>query len=174
LPRLLKVSPPPGPEAEWLAASVRYAHQQPSAGAPDPLRHRIPEMLLVEALRQHLTSGTAEAAGWMAALADPLVGQALVSIHREPAREWTVASLAEELAVSRSVLAARFVDRLGESPMRYLALWRLQLAAQALEEGATVSEAALSVGYESEPAFSRAFKRHTGVAPGAWKGRRAE
>lgn len=171
LPRLIKVSPAPGPDAEWLRACVSYTRQQPAPGLPDPLRHRIPEMLLVEALRQYLVSESPERTGWLAALADPVVGPALVRIHQEPAKDWTVGSLADELAVSRSVLAARFVERLGESPMRYLGLWRLQLAAHHLDGGATVSEAALLVGYESEPAFSRAFKRHVGMAPGSWKER---
>jgi AraC-like DNA-binding protein len=170
LPRLLKVTPTPGPEAEWLAASVRYAHQQTSPGTPDLLRQRIPEMLLVEALRHHLENQPAERTGWMAALADAVVGPALVRIHQDPSRAWTVNSLADELAVSRSVLAARFVERLGQSPMRYLALWRLQLAAhELLNEGSSISETAIRIGYESEAAFSRAFKRHVGVAPGAWR-----
>ena len=103
-----------------------------------------------------------------------MIGDALLRIHGDPARAWTVGLLAEELAVSRSVLAAKFSERLGQSPMRYIALWRGQLASHLLQTtDLPVSAIATRVGYESEPAFSRAFKRSAGMAPGAWRTTRA-
>jgi AraC-like DNA-binding protein len=173
LPRLLKVRPQPGPGADWLRAGLRYsAELSPDAIARDAIGSRLPELLLVETLRQYLAQLPSSRTGWLGALADPVIGDALLRIHGDPARAWTVGLLAEELTVSRSVLAAKFSERLGQSPMRYVALWRLQLASHLLQTtDLAVSAVATRVGYESEPAFSRAFKRELGVAPGAWRSR---
>lgn len=173
LPPLLVVRPKPGPAMDWLRATIRYSSEMtPEVLAHDPLGSRLPELLLVETLRQHFATLPAASTGWLAALSDPLIGDALLRIHGDPARPWTVPLLAEELAVSRSVFATRFTDRLGQSPMRYVAQWRLQLACHLLQTtDVAVSTIAVRVGYESEPAFSRAFKRAAGVAPGAWRRR---
>ena len=173
LPPLLKVRPAPGPAADWLRASLRYAAALTSeAIGEDTIGSRLPELLLVEALRQYLVQEPGSRRGWLAGLADPVVGDALVRIHNDPCRPWTVTQLADELAVSRSVLAARFVEHVGESPMRYIALWRLQIASHLLQTtDLSVGVIAAKVGYESEPAFSRAFKRHANSAPGAWRTR---
>jgi AraC family transcriptional regulator, alkane utilization regulator len=103
-------------------------------------------------------------------LNDPHVGKALRLLHANPVRDWTVDELAREVAVSRSVLAQRFTELVGETPMRYLATWRMQLAKQMMREGASnIQEVATRVGYESEAAFNRAFKRATGSPPGTWR-----
>lgn len=171
LPPLLKIHPQAGAGAEWLKTSIAYAAElSPDQVARDAIGSRLPELLLVEALRQHFSQLPAQQTRWLSALADPLIGDALVRIHGDPARAWTVGLLADELAVSRSVLAERFRQRLGQSPMRYVALWRGQLASHLLQTSdLPIGTVALRVGYESEAAFSRAFKRMVGTAPGAWR-----
>jgi AraC-like DNA-binding protein len=134
---------------------------------------RIGELMFVEVVRRHLATVTAADGGWLAGLRDPLVGRVLELMHREPGRDWTLDELARESATSRSVLAERFAYFVGEPPMRYLTRWRLQRAAGLHAGGsAKVSTVARAVGYDSEAAFSRAFKRLTGVTPAAWGHRR--
>lgn len=142
--------------------------------APTPgaalVRTRLSELLFVELVRRYLASLPADQSGWLAGLRDEVVGRALAALHQRPAEPWSLHTLAREAGASRSVLAERFHSLVGLPPMRYLARWRLQLAAQRLAQGrAKVSAVALEVGYESEAAFTRAFKKLTGVAPGAWK-----
>jgi len=129
-------------------------------------------LLLTECLRQYVTALPSARTGWLAALRDPVVGHALMLLHASPAESWTVARLARRVAVSRSVLGDRFATVLGQPPMRYLAQWRLQLAAHMLRTTAeTVPEIAGRVGYESDAAFSRAFKRGLGEPPASWRSR---
>jgi AraC-like DNA-binding protein len=136
------------------------------AGAA-PVRERLSESLFIETVRTHLAVG---APGWLDGLGDPVVGTALSLIHEAPAEPWTTASLARRAGASRSTLSDRFTRLVGQPPMRYLAAWRMRLAADRLSRpNATVAEAAHVAGYESEAAFSRAFKRATGVTPGAWR-----
>ncbi|MGA0601455.1 AraC family transcriptional regulator [Caulobacter sp. KR2-114] len=148
-------------------------------------------MVLVQALRLHLEDRIAQAKargagsgagagaagdapGWLTALADPQVAAALGALHAEPARRWTLEALAAQAAMSRTVLATRFKALVGAAPMAYLARWRMTLAASRLADGAeSVGAIALSLGYESESAFSTAFKRHMGRAPRAWARGRA-
>ena len=141
------------------------------AGA-DSMLTRLAELMFIELLRRYLDSLPESGAGWLAAVRDPLVGRALSELHARPARAWSLSELAEAAASSRSVLAERFTALVGLPPMQYLARWRMQLAAARLREsGAKVATVALEVGYESEAAFSRAFKKATGVAPGHWRAR---
>ncbi|MEZ4571760.1 MAG: AraC family transcriptional regulator [Thermomicrobiales bacterium] len=127
---------------------------------------RLADILVVQAIRAWIEQDPAARSGWLGALQRPQVGRAIAMIHREPARDWTVASLASEVAMSRSAFAARFSEMTGEPPMQYVTGWRMQLAEIGLrEDGATVGELA-QLGYRSEAAFSRAFKRHSGVSPG--------
>ena len=107
--------------------------------------------------------------GWLSGLRDPVVGQALAALHGVPKEEWTVEKLARLAGVSRSVLAERFTEIVGQPPMQYLALWRMQLASRLLIDGEQVAATADAVGYESEAAFSRAFKKLVGQSPAAWK-----
>ena len=139
------------------------------AGA-DSMLTRLAELMFIEVLQRHLESLSTEQGGWLAGIRDPLVGRALALLHERPAHHWTLAELATDVAASRSSLAERFTRLVGMPPMQYLAQWRMQVAAGRLREtGAKVSAVAADVGYESEAAFSRAFKKATGVAPGAWR-----
>ncbi|MFG3662301.1 AraC family transcriptional regulator [Streptomyces sp. NPDC047706] len=127
-------------------------------------------VMLVHVLRLHLERAPQAVSGWLAGLADPVVAAALTSLHRDPARSWTVAELAGAAAVSRSTLAARFKATVGEGPLEYLTRWRIELAARQLREGsATLASIAHSVGYGSESALSVAFKRVLGMPPGDYR-----
>jgi len=130
--------------------------------------------MFVEAMRRHMATLPPEGKGWLAGVRDAHVGRALALLHAEPAKPWTVDSLAREAALSRSALAERFSELVGESPMHYLTRWRLALAARTLRSGSdSVARIAGSSGYESEAAFNRAFKREFGVPPAAWRRGRA-
>ena len=134
---------------------------------------RIAELVFVEVLRSYLTTASEDGASWLGGLRDPVVGRALARLHAQPARAWTLPELAREAGASRSVLAERFTYFVGHPPMLYLTRWRMQLAASRLAAGAApVSAVAADVGYESEAAFCRAFKKVTGVTPASWRSRR--
>jgi transcriptional regulator GlxA family with amidase domain len=127
---------------------------------------KLSELLFVETLRRYITGLPPEQTGWLAGVRDPEIGRALALLHRRPAQPWTVADLAREVGLSRSVLAERFRHYLDEPPMSYLTRWRLQLGAQMLKSSSrSVAEIAAEVGYESEAAFNRAFKREYRVPP---------
>jgi AraC-like DNA-binding protein len=129
---------------------------------------RLGDILVIQAIRAWMENDPAARTGWLGALQDPQIGRAISLIHHDPARPWTIASLADELAMSRSAFAARFSELVGEPVMAYVARWRMNVAVDALtEEGATVAELADRLGYRSEAAFSRAFKRVIGTSPGA-------
>jgi AraC-like DNA-binding protein len=170
-PPVFVARPPEGPAARWVEASVAYAIEASrSSGTPTPTATRLPELMLVEMLRLHLATAPATARGLVAALRDPALAPALALLHGEPERKWTVEELASRAAVSRSVLDERFRRFLGRSPIRYLAEWRMHVAADLLattELG--VAAVAHRVGYDAEEAFSRAFKRHHGRSPAFWR-----
>jgi AraC-like DNA-binding protein len=129
---------------------------------------RLADVLVIQAMRAWMETDPAARTGWLGALRDEQIGQAIALIHRDPARDWTVASLARELAMSRSAFAARFTALVGEPAISYVTRWRMQVALAALrDEHATVAETANRLGYRSEAAFARAFKRETGMPPGA-------
>jgi AraC-like DNA-binding protein len=130
---------------------------------------RMSELMFVEAIRRYIESLPPSQTGWLAGVRDPVVGQALGVLHGQPASAWTVELLARAVGASRSVLADRFTEMVGQPPMQYLALWRMQLASRLLIQGEQVAEVAAAVGYESEAAFSRAFKKLVGEAPSAWR-----
>lgn len=132
---------------------------------------RLTETFFVEALRQHMAAA-ADSSETLAALKDPVVGAALMRLHDEPLRDWSVTTLAREVAVSRSLLASRFTTLMGCPPMQYLTRWRLLMAAKRLREShESIAAVGAGIGYESEAAFSRAFKRHLGAPPATWLGR---
>lgn len=159
--------------SQWVRASIDYAleHAAPPASVSDSaVATRLPELLLIEILQQHLSTAPAGDQGWLAALHDPILAPAMSLIHRHPERKWTVSELAGEVAVSRSVLDDRFRRILGRSPIRYLADWRIHLARDLLANTeVTVGAIAARVGYDSQEAFSRAFKRASGSAPSRWR-----
>jgi AraC-like DNA-binding protein len=168
LPAVFKVRPT-GPAAALLEACIAYACAQSEKPGGAALLVRVPEVLLVEALRLHAEE-TAATQGWLAAAVDPVVGRALRLMHEAPARDWTAAELARLANTSRSVLGERFRTLLGKSPIRYLIEWRMQLAAQLLRDSRMkLAAIAEEVGYGSEAAFSRAFARHLGTSPAQWR-----
>jgi AraC-like DNA-binding protein len=131
---------------------------------------RLMELLFVEILRRHVARLPTDSTGWLAALNDPVVGRALQLVHAAPARRWTAEDLAREAGSSRTVLAERFNALLGKPPIEYVTSWRIQLAADRLRGSQeSIAGIAVDVGYESEAAFNRAFKRVTGVTPGRWR-----
>ena len=131
---------------------------------------KLSEVLFVEAIRRYIALLPPEQTGWLAGARDPQVGKALALLHRQPAHPWTIATLANEVGVSRSVLAERFRRYLSETPIAYLTRWRLQLGTQMLKSTSnSVAQIAGEVGYESEPAFNRAFKREFGIPPARFR-----
>lgn len=175
LPRVFVVRLPDGPSSSWVRASVEYALEsnQPSNLSTTVLSTRLPELVLMEVLRVHLAAGPSSDRGWLAALNDPVLAPALALLHRAPERQWTVGELATRTAVSRSVLDDRFRQVLRRSPIRYLTEWRMHLAGDLLgTSDLTVADVAHRVGYRSEEAFSRAFKRERGDSPSRWRARR--
>jgi len=130
--------------------------------------------MFVDAVRRYTAGLPLESAGWLAGLRDRLVGRALALLHEQPAREWTIDELGRRIGLSRSALHERFVHLIGVPPMQYLAQWRMQAAARMLlDTRATVATIALEVGYDSEAAFARAFKRLVGKPPAAWRRERS-
>jgi AraC-like DNA-binding protein len=165
-----------GAAAEWVRASITYAleHTVPSNASSSPVAARLPELVLVEVLRAHLATAPAADHGWLAALRDPVLAPALSAVHASPERKWTVAELASHASVSRSVLDERFRRVLGQSPIRYLTEWRMHVADDLLASTQMgVAAIARRVGYDSEEAFSRAFKRERGLSPTHWRDTRA-
>ena len=163
---------PEGPASAWVAASVQYALDASEGHRPMPpgLAVRLPELLFAEVLRLYLERDPPLHSGWLTALRDPIAGPALVALHSDPARRWTVEELARRAASSRSALTERFGRLLGRPPMQYLSEWRLQLASDLLRDTQLgVGAVARRVGYESEEAFNRAFKRATGRPPAQWR-----
>jgi AraC-like DNA-binding protein len=156
----------------WLGTTLKFTVNEARAARPGnaAILSRLTELMFVEILREYMHRLPATQGGWLAGVNDPQVGKALRLMHANPVHDWTVDELAREAAVSRSVLAQRFTHLVGETPMRYLANWRMQLAKQMMREGAAnVQEVATRVGYDSEAAFNRAFKRVTGSPPAAWR-----
>jgi AraC-like DNA-binding protein len=162
-----------GPHATtgWLGTLLNIAVKESGsarAGSENVLA-RLSELMFVEAIRRYLETLPPAQTGWLAGLRDPVVGQALSALHGGPSQPWTVERLGQLVGVSRSVFAERFTEMVGQPPMQYLALWRMQLASRLLIEGGQVSGVAEAVGYESEAAFSRAFKKLVGQAPATWR-----
>jgi AraC-like DNA-binding protein len=172
LPPVFVVRPPKGAAREWVRASISYAMQQTALVADNRFEAptRIPELLLVEVLKLHLATAPADRTGWLRALRDPVLAPALAAIHAFPERKWNLLSLAKQANVSVSLLDERFREVLGLAPIRYLTGWRMHLARDLLRSSDLgVAAVAHRVGYDSEEAFSRAFKRETGLAPSAWR-----
>jgi len=172
LPRVLVVPGHALGADSWVTTFLRLVVGESNQKRPggEAVLERMSEMLFVEVLRRHVDSLPAEQTGWLAGVRDPGVGRALALLHERPAEAWSLERLSAEAGLSRSSLHERFVHFIGQPPMQYLTRWRMQLASGRLREtGAKLVEVALGVGYESEAAFCRAFKREVGVSPGAWR-----
>lgn len=176
LPRVLHVRRGGARGDGWLGSLIRLTLSEAEARRPggECVLARMSELLFIEVVRRHLEALPAGQTGWLAGLRDDCVGRALALLHNRPAHCWTLEELAHEVGLSRSAFAERFAQLVGQPPMQYLAQWRMQLAARLLSRGnANVASAALEVGYDSEAAFSRAFKKLVGMPPGAWRRQQA-
>lgn len=170
LPRLLHVRGGRG-DGNLVQQLIRVALQEirsPRAGG-ETILSKLSELMFLHAVRQHVDSLPEESTGWLAGLRDRYVGAALRLMHGCPAQCWTLDALAREVGLSRSAFSERFARIMGEPAMHYLGKWRLQLAADSLGRGMSIAQTASEVGYESEAAFNRAFKRQVGAPPGAWR-----
>jgi AraC-like DNA-binding protein len=174
LPPVIKAGDGQASDAGWLGQFIRLAmieSAEKRAGGESVLA-KLSELMFIEVVRRHLESLPAEQVGWLAGLRDPFVGKALSLMHGGPARNWTIEELAKDVGLSRSVLAERFADLVGMPPMHYLAKWRMQIASNLLSGGsANIATVVAEIGYGSEAAFSRAFKKMVGVPPSTWRRR---
>lgn len=172
LPEIIYLDAAGTPDLIWMQSTLSLMAAETKQMRPggEAVITRLADVLIIQAIRWWMESDPSAQSGWLGALRDDQIGRALALIHGDPARAWTVATLADELAMSRSAFAARFTELVGEPVMAYVTRWRMRVAVNALrDEGATVAELANRLGYRSEAAFARAFKRVTGVAPGAIK-----
>jgi AraC-like DNA-binding protein len=178
LPRIARIPLGGGHATAWLTSLMQVGAQETSAprAGGGTLLAKMAELLFVEALRRYIEQLPEQQTGWLAGLRDRFVGRALALLHERPERDWTVEELAEKVGLSRSSLAQRFTEYLGQPPMQYLTRWRLTIAAQRLRnEHASVARIAADSGYDSEAAFNRAFKRTFATTPAAWRrGEQAE
>ncbi|NWG24132.1 MAG: AraC family transcriptional regulator [Pseudorhodoplanes sp.] len=172
LPPVLSLDIREGTARDWIEASVRFAASELAAGrlASSNVLSRLSETLLVEAVRQYSSTLANADSGWLNGVKDPQIGRALALIHRDMAAPWSAETLARNVALSRSAFADRFTALVGMPPIRYLTVCRLQTARLNLRQiRTTIAKVAHGVGYESEEAFSRAFKREFGVSPAQWR-----
>ncbi|MEM1329127.1 MAG: AraC family transcriptional regulator [Planctomycetota bacterium] len=171
LPNLIHVKTWNTPHAEWMHSTLRLMAAEVSEQRPggETIVTRLADVLVIQAIRAWLTEHTGAQTGWLGALRDERIGPAIALVHREPEKDWTVASLASSVSMSRSAFSARFTELVGESPMQYVTRWRMHVAGSWLREGdITAAECGTRLGYNSEAAFSRAFRRVMGQPPGAW------
>jgi len=176
LPPVMKIALEPLPSGDWIGRTFSFAAQMAAVADPGSatVLAKVSELLFVEAVRRHLMSLPAEETGWLAGLRDPAIGRALSLLHARVAENWTAEALAHEVSMSRSAFADRFAALVGQPPMRYLTAWRMQLARNQLAATPrTIAQIAYDVGYESEAAFSRAFRRECGAPPAAWRKKNA-
>jgi AraC family transcriptional regulator, alkane utilization regulator len=172
LPPLVLVRGEEGRAVHWLEPTLQFIASESNSQRPgaQTVISRLVDILFIQIVRAHLAAASGASSGWLRALGEPQIGAALSLIHESPAEAWTVASLAHRAGMSRSTFAGRFTELVGEPPLHYLTRWRMQKAAGLLREGrATLAEIADRVGYESEAAFSKAFKRWLGSSPGAYR-----
>ena len=177
LPRMLKVHIAKEPSGQWLENSIRFSVGEASgsnAGSGLVLA-KLSEVLFVETLRRYINALPPDQIGWLAGARDPIIGQALALLHKEPAVRWTISSLARRVGLSRTRFAERFRHFLGVPPMAYLAQWRLKLGAEILSSTEdSIAEVAAAVGYGSEAAFNRAFRRQFDCPPAQFRRNRKE
>jgi AraC-like DNA-binding protein len=177
LPSMLRLDLRKGASRDWVEASVRFAARELTNGklASSHVMSRLSELLFVEAVRDYAGSVADSQSGWLCGMRDPRIGRALALLHGRMEVDWTTGGLARELSMSRSAFNERFTSLVGMPPMKYLTHWRLQLAKEKLRsQRLSIAHIAHAVGYESEVAFSRAFKRTFGEPPGRWRERRLD
>ena len=175
LPKMLKVHVANEPSGAWLQNSILFSvgEANGSNAGSGLVLARLSEVLFVETLRRYISALPPDQIGWLAGARDPIIGQALALLHKEPAHPWTISNLARRIGLSRTRLAERFREFLGESPMAYLAQWRLKLGAEILQSTEdSVAEVAAAVGYGSAAAFNRAFKREFDCPPAQFRRKR--
>ncbi len=176
LPEAIHLRGDGGRAPEWLDATLKFLASEARSARPgrETLVSRLTDVLFVQVVRAWLAEQPQGRGGWLGALRDPRIGAALAAMHEHPERPWTVGTLAALAGSSRSPFAGRFAALVGEPPLAYLTGWRMQVAARLLLSGrSSIGEVASRVGYASEPAFSKAFKRAMGVAPGAYRRQRS-
>ena len=172
LPPVITLKGEMGKAVRWLEPTLKFIACEAASGRPgsQTVIARLADVLFIQIVRGHLASLPANGSGWLSALADSQIGAALGHIHQNAEQDWTVQSLASKVAMSRSAFASRFMRLVGEPPLSYVTRWRMQKAAGMLREGKqTLAAVAAQVGYDSEAAFSKAFKRAVGSAPGAYR-----
>jgi AraC-like DNA-binding protein len=172
LPPLLKLDAEQGGAAEWIRSTFQYAAEEVAAGraGSETVLAKLSELLFVEAVRRYAEALPEGHTGWLAGLSDPHVARALALMHGDVARSWNADDLSRQVGLSRSALADRFTRLIGVPPINYLASWRMQVATQKLRNtSASLAQVADMVGYSSEAAFSRTFKRVFGTAPATWR-----
>src|SRR5215470_443930 len=172
LPRMMTIHVPEEPAGQWLANSIRFSvgEMNDSGAGSNLVIAKLSELLFIETLRRYIRTLPPEQVGWLADARNPVIGQALALLHKDPAQQWTVSNLARCVDLSRTRLADRFAHFLNESPMAYLTKWRLKLGAEILQStDQSVSQVAASVGYGSEAAFNRAFKREFSAPPAQFR-----
>ena len=172
LPPVFKVNIRTDSSGQWLESSIRHLVDEAASGrvGSEAMLAKLSEALFVDTLRRYVVCLPEQQTGWLAGTRDPIVGKSLSLLHGRLAHPWTIADLANEVGISRSALVERFTKYLSEPPMTYLTKWRLQLAARSLEKTSRgVAEIAADVGYDSEAAFNRAFKREFGLPPGRYR-----
>ncbi|MCX5576735.1 AraC family transcriptional regulator [Kaistia terrae] len=172
LPRFMRFGRSAGTPDGRLGEFIRLATAEAENKRPgsQSILNRLSELMFLEVVRQHMDELGADRTGWLAGLRDPLVGRALSLLHADPAHAWTLEELASAAGASRSALAERFTQLVGCPPIQYLTQWRMQMAARRLaERGSKVAAVAQEIGYDSEAAFSRAFKKFVGQSPSEWR-----
>ena len=172
LPHILRVPLGDDTTAAWLTGLLRLGTKETSSPRPgsETVLAKLSELLFVEAIRRYIEGMPDGQTGWLAGLRDRFVGKTLSLMHQKPGQAWTVDALAGSVGLSRSALAQRFTELIGEPPMQYLTRWRLTVAAQSLRTDSTsLAAVAEQIGYESEAAFNRAFKREFGMPPATWR-----
>ncbi len=172
LPTVMMLDVRAAPSGMWMESSFQFAAREAASGdmGSATMLAKLSELLFVEAVRRYVAALRTEQRGWLAGLRDPVVGRALTLLHSRHREPWTAEQLAQDVGLSRSAFAERFTSLIGQPPMQYLTLWRMQLAAKRLRETtAPIARIAADVGYEAEAAFNRAFKREFGMPPAAWR-----
>jgi len=172
LPAMMVLRVEDSPQADWIRSTVQYAAHEAAAGRQGSaaVLAKLSELLFIEAVRGHVQSLPEERTGWLAGLRDPALSRVLALMHGDIGHPWSVEELSRRAGLSRSSLADRFTRLIGVSPMHYLSDWRLQAAGQMLRDSrAPLARIAEKVGYESEAAFSRAFRKKFGRAPATWR-----